>query len=155
MKFDLRFPIGILFSLYGALLVIFGAMSDKELYSRSLGINVNFWWGIVLLVFGVLMLLGAVSGRKKPPSAWKPQLKWHTWENFSPAEFPLHKILDESREWMDYQPPITKIEQAQVILKDRLDFYVDGGDYSGRESSALIQIIDDAVEVIRPGHGFN
>jgi hypothetical protein len=67
MKFDLRFPIGILFSIYGALLVIFGVASDRELYARSLGINVNLWWGIVLLVFGVLMLLGAICGRKNPP----------------------------------------------------------------------------------------
>jgi hypothetical protein len=69
MKFDLRLPIGILFSLYGALLVVFGATSDKELYARSLGYNVNLWWGLALLVFGVLMLLGAVRGRKTPPSA--------------------------------------------------------------------------------------
>jgi hypothetical protein len=69
MKFDLRLPIGILFSLYGALLVVFGAISDKELYARSLGYNVNLWWGLALLVFGALMLLGAVRGRKTPPSA--------------------------------------------------------------------------------------
>jgi hypothetical protein len=71
MKFDLRFPIGILFSLYGALLVIFGAAtnSDTDLYKSSLGININFWWGVVLLTFGVLMLIGAACGRKNPPSA--------------------------------------------------------------------------------------
>jgi hypothetical protein len=69
MKFDLRLPIGILFSLYGALLVVFGAISDKEIYARSLGYNVNLWWGLALLVFGALMLLGAVRGRKTPPSA--------------------------------------------------------------------------------------
>ena len=65
MKFDLRLPIGILFSLYGALLVIFGAISDQELYVRSLGYNVNLWWGLVLLVFGGLMLLGALRGRSQ------------------------------------------------------------------------------------------
>ncbi len=35
----------------------------------SLGININLIWGIVLLVFGVLMLAGAVRGGKNPPSA--------------------------------------------------------------------------------------
>jgi hypothetical protein len=69
MKFDLRLPIGILFSLYGAVLVVFGAISDKEIYARSLGYNVNLWWGLALLVFGVLMLLGAVRSRKTPPPA--------------------------------------------------------------------------------------
>jgi hypothetical protein len=71
MKFDLRFPIGILFSLYGALLAIFGVAthSNAGLYQSSLGINVNLWWGLVLLVFGILMLAGAIRGRKTPPSA--------------------------------------------------------------------------------------
>jgi hypothetical protein len=71
MKFDLRFPIGILFSLYGALLVVFGLVTDSDtgLYARSLGKNVNLIWGAVLLVFGVLMLLCAIRGRKTPPSA--------------------------------------------------------------------------------------
>ncbi len=70
MKFDLRFPIGILFSIYGALLVIYGMAtnSDASMYQGSLGININLWWGFVLLVFGVLMLLGAIMGRKAPPS---------------------------------------------------------------------------------------
>ena len=35
----------------------------------SLGININLIWGVVLLVFGVLMLAGAVRGGKNPPSA--------------------------------------------------------------------------------------
>jgi hypothetical protein len=35
----------------------------------SLTYNINLIWGIVLLVFGVLMLLGAVKGGKNPPPA--------------------------------------------------------------------------------------
>jgi hypothetical protein len=69
MNFDLRLPIGILFSLYGVVLMIFGALSNKDLYARSLGYNVNLWWGLVLLVFGALMLFGALRGRKTPPPA--------------------------------------------------------------------------------------
>jgi hypothetical protein len=56
MKLDLRLPIGLMFSIIGALLVIFGAASDPVIYERSLGINVNLWWGLVLLVFGLVML---------------------------------------------------------------------------------------------------
>lgn len=65
---DLRWPIGLMFSLIGALLVIYGAAthSNTELYARSLGININIVWGIVLLIFGVLMLLGAIMGKKEP-----------------------------------------------------------------------------------------
>ena len=46
MKFDLRFPIGLLFSFYGVLLVIFGVCSDPKNYERSLNININLWWGL-------------------------------------------------------------------------------------------------------------
>jgi hypothetical protein len=57
MNFDLRLPIGIMFSLFGAMLVIFGAVSNKEIYeTHSLGININLVWGAVLLVFGAAML---------------------------------------------------------------------------------------------------
>jgi hypothetical protein len=71
MGLDIRWPIGIMFSLVGLLLVVFGAAtnSDTVMYSQtSLGININLIWGVVLLVFGVLMLLGAVMGGKKPPA---------------------------------------------------------------------------------------
>jgi hypothetical protein len=67
MKFDLRFPIGLLFSFYGVLLVIFGVSSDPKIYDRSLHININFWWGAVLLVFGAAMLVLALRGRAKKP----------------------------------------------------------------------------------------
>ena len=70
MNFDLRLPIGIIFSLYGVLLTGFGLMTNgsKDLYERSLGININLVWGLVLLVFGGAMLLGALIGKKKPPT---------------------------------------------------------------------------------------
>lgn len=60
MNFDLRLPIGLMFSFYGALLAIYGLVGDKAQYARSLGININLIWGLVLLVFGVLMLLLAL-----------------------------------------------------------------------------------------------
>ncbi len=71
MGLDIRFPIGIMFSLIGALLVGYGAMtsSDAAMYERiSLGININLIWGAVLLVFGIAMLAGAIMGRNKPPT---------------------------------------------------------------------------------------
>ncbi|HEY7614293.1 MAG TPA: hypothetical protein VH764_14915 [Gemmatimonadales bacterium] len=56
MKLDLRLPIGLMFSIIGVLLVLYGLASDPAIYQRSLGINVNLWWGIVLLAFGLAML---------------------------------------------------------------------------------------------------
>jgi len=68
MNFDLRYPIGIMFSLFGVILVIFGAVSDKAIYQEhSLGININLGWGLVLLVFGAFMLILAIRGGKKNP----------------------------------------------------------------------------------------
>jgi hypothetical protein len=56
MKLDLRLPIGLMFSIIGVLLAVFGFASDPAIYQRSLGINVNLWWGLVLVVFGLGML---------------------------------------------------------------------------------------------------
>jgi protein-S-isoprenylcysteine O-methyltransferase Ste14 len=63
MNFDLRIPIGLMFTTLGAVLVVFGMVSNPEIYQRSLGINVNFWWGCVMLLFGVSMLLMAWRGK--------------------------------------------------------------------------------------------
>ena len=65
MKFDLRYPIGILFTIYGLLLTIYGLLGNKEQYARSLGLNVNLVWGIVMLIFGVVMFFFARRGDKK------------------------------------------------------------------------------------------
>ena len=65
MKFDVRLPIGLMFSIFGVMLVIFGLASDEAIYQRSLGINVNLWWGLVLVAFGAAMLRMAWRGRAK------------------------------------------------------------------------------------------
>lgn len=49
------------------------------------------------------------------------------------------------------EKPANTIGEAQKYFGDTVDFYVDGGDLSGREPSTLIRIVDDAVEVVRPG----
>jgi hypothetical protein len=58
MGLDIRLPIGVLFTVFGLILVFFGLFSDPALYVRhSLGININLEWGLVLLCFGMGMLL--------------------------------------------------------------------------------------------------
>jgi multisubunit Na+/H+ antiporter MnhG subunit len=59
MNLDIRFPIGLMFTLVGAIIGIFGLFSDPALYQRSLGINVNLWWGLVMFLFGAVMLFMA------------------------------------------------------------------------------------------------
>ena len=64
MTFDLRLPIGLMFTIVGILLTGFGLVSDEAIYARSLGVNVNLWWGLVLVVFGLVMLGLTMRGRR-------------------------------------------------------------------------------------------
>ncbi len=64
MTLDIRIPIGLLFAILGALLVVYGLASDPAIYQRSLQININLWWGLVMLAFGAIMIvLGRRSSR--------------------------------------------------------------------------------------------
>lgn len=62
MGLDVRIPIGIMFLFVGLLLTIYGAV--RPLASQSVGININFSWGIVLLIFGAVMVLLGRRGMK-------------------------------------------------------------------------------------------
>ena len=72
MGFDIRMPIGMLFSLFGLLLIGYGAATQgSAMYAEhSQGVNMNLWWGIVLLCFGSVMLaLTRLRGKQKPVEA--------------------------------------------------------------------------------------
>jgi hypothetical protein len=58
MQLDVRLPIGVMFVIIGLLLTVYGLFtwSDAAMYQRSLGYNVNFWWGLFLTAFGAVML---------------------------------------------------------------------------------------------------
>jgi hypothetical protein len=49
MGLDIRLPIGLMFSILGLLLTGFGLFGDKTIYQKALGININLWWGLVML----------------------------------------------------------------------------------------------------------
>ena len=61
---DLRLPIGGLFFVLGVLLAGYGLVtaSNTAQYVVSGGLNINLWWGLVLLVVGVIFLLLARRG---------------------------------------------------------------------------------------------
>jgi hypothetical protein len=67
MGLDLRWPIGLMFSLLGVLLTGYGALfaSDSTTKVAESAININLIWGLVLLAFGVFMIVMAVFGKKK------------------------------------------------------------------------------------------
>ena len=63
---DLRYPIGALFVVLGLLLAVFGLATagNAAMYERAGSVNVNLWWGVVMLVFGATMWgLAARAGR--------------------------------------------------------------------------------------------
>jgi hypothetical protein len=66
MGIDIRFPIGLMFGLIGLLLSVYGFSSDKSIYARSLEINVNLIWGLVMMLFAVVMLGLAARAHRTP-----------------------------------------------------------------------------------------
>jgi protein-S-isoprenylcysteine O-methyltransferase Ste14 len=74
MGLDIRWPIGLMFTLIGAILAVQGVLvrSDAEMLKRSLNMNVNLGWGIVLLIFGVLMIVSARIAAKAQEKAKSP-----------------------------------------------------------------------------------
>jgi len=71
---DIRFPIGLLFALLGVIITAWGIIAPKA--SMSEGYNVNLYWGIVLLAFGVVMLLlGSAAHKRRVEEAKKVEVK--------------------------------------------------------------------------------
>ncbi|MEO6969357.1 MAG: hypothetical protein ABI217_00490 [Chthoniobacterales bacterium] len=54
--FDLRIPLGWLFAVLGLLLVLAGLRATPAADARSLGININLIWGVVMIAFGLVCL---------------------------------------------------------------------------------------------------
>jgi uncharacterized membrane protein len=56
--------IGATIGVIGLILLLYGLFGGAN-YSRSDGININLWWGLVMLVFGILMsIIGFISSRR-------------------------------------------------------------------------------------------
>jgi tRNA threonylcarbamoyl adenosine modification protein (Sua5/YciO/YrdC/YwlC family) len=74
-----------------------------------------------------------------------------------PADKDLRQLLEQTGPLLTSsanQPgetPANTLAEAQDYFGDSINFYVDGGNLSGRESSTVIRIVDDMVEVLREG----
>jgi ABC-type branched-subunit amino acid transport system permease subunit len=63
---DIRAPIGGLFSLLGVLLAGYGAVAGSRTTSDVAPVtNVNLWWGLVMLLFGIVMLVMSRRAMRK------------------------------------------------------------------------------------------
>ncbi len=60
MHLDLRFPIGLLLTIYGVILVVQGALARATV----LGINVNLYWGAFMVLCGLTGLVLAQRARR-------------------------------------------------------------------------------------------
>jgi multisubunit Na+/H+ antiporter MnhG subunit len=67
MNLDLRIPMGLLFTIVGGIMTIFGFFTrGSEIYQRSSGMNINLIWGLVMLIFGVTMYTLGRRADKRP-----------------------------------------------------------------------------------------
>jgi hypothetical protein len=59
--FDLRRIIGGLFVVYGLLLTVLGLFDSQEEIDKAAGVNINLYAGLGMLVFGILMIVWALT----------------------------------------------------------------------------------------------
>lgn len=59
--FDVRNIIGALMSVYGVILLLASFATSDADKAKADGINANLWVGLALLVFGVLMIVWAMT----------------------------------------------------------------------------------------------
>jgi membrane-bound ClpP family serine protease len=71
---DLRLPIGGLFTALGLVIGVYGiATNGSPMYQTSQSININLWWGLVMLIVGLIMLaMGVRATRRHHPSGAVP-----------------------------------------------------------------------------------
>jgi hypothetical protein len=64
---DIKIPIGLMFSIFGVILLVYGFITrnDAGLYQKSLSHNINLWMGGLTLFFGVIMLLLVKKGNRR------------------------------------------------------------------------------------------
>ena len=55
--FDVRLVIGALFAVYGIVLLIAGLTDSKAKIAQAVGVRINLWSGIVMLIVGALFIL--------------------------------------------------------------------------------------------------
>jgi hypothetical protein len=73
VNIDARITVGMFFTLTGTILSAFGLSTRDhiDMYAKSLGIDADLWWGLALLVFGIVMLAFGRRGQRKMDQAGK------------------------------------------------------------------------------------
>ena len=56
MGLDIRVPLGLIFLVTGGIMSVYGFLTrNSAIYEKSMGVNLNLGWGLVMLVFGAVM----------------------------------------------------------------------------------------------------
>ena len=65
MGLDIRIPLGLLFLITGGILAAYGFVTrgSAAVYEKSMGVNLNLTWGLIMFCFGLVMFL--VGRRQK------------------------------------------------------------------------------------------
>jgi hypothetical protein len=70
MGLDIRLPLGLLFLVTGGMMAVYGLFTrGSAIYEKSMAVDINLIWGLVLSLFGVAMLLLAVTARRRASDA--------------------------------------------------------------------------------------
>ncbi len=80
MGLDIRVPLGLIFLITGGIMSLYGLFTRSSgIYERSLGVNLNLYWGVAMFIFGLVMFL--VGRRQKwqddpvNPRPWEQETK--------------------------------------------------------------------------------
>jgi hypothetical protein len=78
MGLDIRIPLGLIFAIIGGIMSVYGFVTrSSAIYERSMGVNLNLGWGLLMFAFGLLMFW--VGRRQKwqddpvNPRPWEKQ----------------------------------------------------------------------------------
>jgi len=56
MGLDIRVPLGLIFLITGGMMSLYGLFTrNSAIYQKSMGVNLNLGWGLIMLLFGAVM----------------------------------------------------------------------------------------------------
>jgi hypothetical protein len=82
MGLDIRVPLGLIFLITGGMMSLYGLFTrNSAIYQKSMGVNLNLGWGLIMLVFGAVMFFfGRLQKWQDDPVSPRP------WERRSGLE---------------------------------------------------------------------
>lgn len=63
-RMSIALTIGATIGLIGLIILLYGLFGHAD-YSRSNGVNINLWWGLLMVVFGLLMSAGGYFSSRR------------------------------------------------------------------------------------------